>query len=91
MVPLLATTIHSNVHMHICHVIIDMLPEHPNQPTFSQLLGKIGIDAGHEHLFDQCVKYKHGEDDLVGTWNCKIADLLVEMDFNVILIERPLQ
>ena len=70
----------------ICRVIIDMLPEHPNQPTFSQLLVKMGIDAGHERLFDRCVKYKHGEDDLVGTWNCKIADSVVEMDFDVILI-----
>jgi hypothetical protein len=33
----------------ICCIIIDMLPEHPNhQPTFSLLLGKMGIDAGHE-------------------------------------------
>ncbi len=75
----------------ICRVIIDMLPEHPNQLAFSLLLGKMGIDAGHEHLFDGCVKYKHGEDDLDGTWNCMIADSVVEMDFDMILIERPLQ
>ena len=75
----------------ICRVMIDMLPELPDQPTFSQLLGKMGNDAGHKRLFDRCVKYKHGEDDLVGTWYCKIADLVVEMDFDVILIECPLQ
>ena len=70
----------------ICCIMIDMLPEHPNLPTFSQLLGKMGIDAGHKCLFDQCIKYKHGEDELVGAWNYKIADLVVEMDFDVILI-----
>jgi hypothetical protein len=36
----------------ICRVITDMLPEHSDQPTFSQLLGKMGIDAGHQRLFD---------------------------------------
>ena len=75
----------------ICHVIIDILPEHPDQPTFSQLLSKMGIDAGHERLFDHCVKFKNEEDDLVGTWNCNLADMLVEMDFEMILIECPLQ
>ena len=51
----------------------------------------MGIDAGHERLFDHCVKYKYGKDNLVGTWNCKLADSLLEMDFEKILIERPLQ
>ena len=74
-----------------CRVIIDMLPEHPDQPTLAQLLSKMGIDAGHERLFDRCVKYTNGEDDLVGVWNCKLADSLVEMDFEKILRERPLQ
>ena len=75
----------------ICLIVIDMLPEHPNQLTFSQLLGKMGIDAGHKHLFDHCVKYNHGDNNLDGKWNCKIADTVVEMDFNVILIEHSLQ
>jgi hypothetical protein len=32
----------------ICRAIIDMLPEHPDQPKFSQPLSKMGIDAGHK-------------------------------------------
>jgi hypothetical protein len=44
-----------------------------------------------KNLFDQCVKYKNGEDDLVGMWDCKIAALVVEMDFEKILIEHPFQ
>ncbi len=58
-----------------CRIIIDMLPEHPDQPTLAQLLSKMG-----KRLFDRCVKYTNSEDNLVSVWNCKLADLLVEMD-----------
>ena len=51
----------------------------------------MGIDAKNERLFDRCVKYKNGEDDLVGIWNIKLADSIVKMDFDEILFERPLQ
>ena len=79
------------VYTHHCRAIIDMLPEHADQPTLAQLLSKMGIDAKNERLFDRCVKYKNGEDDLVGIWNIKLADSIVQMDFDEILFERPLQ
>ena len=74
-----------------CRAIINILPDHPDQPTLGHLLSKMGIDADNERLFDHCVTFKNGEDDINSVWNIKLADSIVEMDFDKIVLERPLQ
>ena len=91
MVLILVTMIHPHVHAHLPWSCWYLTKTSKSSANILSAFGKIGIDASHKRLFDQCVKYKHGEDDLVKTWNCKIADSLVEMDFNVILREQPMQ
>ena len=74
-----------------CRAIIEILPDHPDQPTLGHLLSKMGIDSDNERLFDRCARFQNGEDDINSVWNIKLADLIVEMDFDKIVLERPLQ
>jgi hypothetical protein len=55
-----------------------------------ELLAKIGLDASHERVFDQCVSHQSPAGDLNGMWELKLADMSVVLDCDQMMLSCPM-